>query len=116
MNAYLDAMRKYATFSGRATRSQFWIFTLIFFIAICIAAVLDVSLGTTVSGGGIISTIVSLVHLLPAISVYVRRLHDTDRSGWWYWFNLVPIVGPIVMLVFLCTRSTAGANRFGPAA
>jgi uncharacterized membrane protein YhaH (DUF805 family) len=115
MNAYLDGMRKYATFSGRATRSQFWLFTLAFVILNVIGTVLDAVLGTGVpQGPGAITALIMLVHLLPYISVFVRRLHDIDRTGWWYWFGVVPIIGGIVLLVFTCTRSTPGPNRFGP--
>jgi len=55
-----------------------------------------------------------LASFLPAISVIVRRLHDTDRSGWWYWIGLIPLVGAILLLVWFCTRGTSGPNRFGP--
>lgn len=114
MNAYLDGMRKYATFSGRATRSQFWLFSLMFIILNIVGAVIDAALGTgSPDGAGVITCLVALVHFLPYISVLVRRLHDIDRSGWWYWFGVVPIIGIIVLLVFLCTKSTVGPNRFG---
>ncbi|UWU20930.1 DUF805 domain-containing protein [Rhizobium sp. CB3060] len=117
MNAYLDGMRKYATFSGRATRSQFWLFTLMFVILDVIGAVLDAAIGTgTANGPGAIAGLVVLVHALPYISVFVRRLHDIDRTGWWYWFGAVPVIGFIVLLVFMCTQSTPGANRYGPPA
>ncbi|NLR98877.1 DUF805 domain-containing protein [Rhizobium sp. P38BS-XIX] len=117
MNAYLDGMRKYATFSGRATRSQFWLFTLIFGILNVVGAMLDAALGiSNPDGAGIITFLIVLVHFLPYISVLVRRLHDIDRSGWWYWLGLVPIIGIIVLIVFLCTRSMVGPNRFGPPA
>jgi uncharacterized membrane protein YhaH (DUF805 family) len=56
----------------------------------------------------------ALTNLLPGISVTVRRLHDTDRSGWWYWIGLIPLVGAILLLIWFCTRGTDGANRFGP--
>jgi uncharacterized membrane protein YhaH (DUF805 family) len=61
----------------------------------------------------IVSLIVSLVFLLPSIAVAVRRLHDTDRSGWWLLMFLLPLVGFIVLIVFLCQRGTQGQNRFG---
>lgn len=117
MNAYIDGMRKYATFSGRATRSQFWLFTLVFVILNIVGAVLDVVVGTGgPNGPGVITGLIVLVHFLPYISVFVRRLHDIDRSGWWYWFGVVPIIGGIVLLVFMCTRSTPGPNKYGPPA
>jgi len=117
MNAYLDGMRKYVTFSGRATRSQFWLFTLVFVILNVVGAVLDDALGTgSPDGPGAITGLVVLVHFLPYISVFVRRLHDIDRTGWWYWFGAVPVIGFIVLLVFMCTQSTPGPNQYGPPA
>jgi uncharacterized membrane protein YhaH (DUF805 family) len=69
--------------------------------------------GTEV-GVGIISSLVGLALLLPSIAVLVRRLHDTDRSGWWYWIVLIPILGWLVLLYFLVSAGTPGANRYGP--
>ncbi len=65
------------------------------------------------SNGSGLEGIVSLVFLLPGLSVFVRRMHDTDRSGWWFWLALIPIIGWIVILVFLCQKPTPGRNRFG---
>lgn len=115
MNAYLDAMRRYATFSGRSTRSQFWLFSLVLFGIIIVTFILDLALGT---GDGesvsLIAGLVSLIHLIPQLSVMVRRLHDIDKSGWWVLISFVPLAGIIVLLIFACTSSTPGANRFGP--
>lgn len=113
MNAYFDGLRKYATFSGRATRSQFWLFFLFLFIFVTIGLVIDDAMGTTNRDGGLVAGLIFVAHLLPYSAVTVRRLHDVDRSGWWFWIALVPLVGSIVLIVFLCTGSTPGANRFG---
>ncbi len=113
MNAYFDGLRKYATFSGRATRSQFWLFFLFLFIFVTIGLVIDDAMGTTNRDGGLVAGLIFVAHLLPYSAVTVRRLHDIDRSGWWFWIALVPLVGSIVLIVFLCTGSTPGANRFG---
>lgn len=113
MNAYFDGLRKYATFSGRATRSQFWLFFLFLFIFVTIGLVIDDAMGTTNRDGGLVAGLIFVAHLLPYSAVTVRRLHDIDRSGWWFWIALVPIVGSIVLIVFLCTGSTPAANRFG---
>jgi uncharacterized membrane protein YhaH (DUF805 family) len=115
MNAYLDGMKNYASFSGRSTRSQYWLFTLFFFIAMFVGAVLDEMAGTSLpDGGGPITVIIIAAHLLPYFAVFVRRMHDIDRSGWWLLVGVVPLVGFIAHIVFLCTASTPGTNRFGP--
>lgn len=117
MNAYFDAMRRYVTFGGRSTRAQFWLFTLIVVILGAVAAFLDGASGGMQQGEpGIVSGIVILAHFIPGLAVSVRRLHDIDRSGWWVLIGLVPLVGLIVLLVFACTASTPGPNRFGPPA
>jgi uncharacterized membrane protein YhaH (DUF805 family) len=100
---------KYATFEGRASRSEYWFFQLYHCLLLFAGIVLGLGgVGAFVLGAA------TLVNLLPALSVLVRRLHDTDRSGWWYWFMLVPLIGPILLIVWLCTRGSWGENRFGP--
>lgn len=115
MHYYTDAMRNYAVFSGRASRSQYWLFSLTLFIMLVVAMVIDQTLGDTTRNepAGLFTAIVYLAHVLPAIAVTVRRLHDTDRSGWWILAGLVPLIGQIALLVFMCSPSTPGANRFG---
>jgi uncharacterized membrane protein YhaH (DUF805 family) len=117
---------KYATFSGRAARSEYWWFALFSLIAAIVIMVVEGALGlgqgSMQSGGGgfsasynggILSIIWSLGNIIPSLAVGVRRLHDTDRSGWWLLIALVPIIGAIVLIVFFCSRGTAAANRFG---
>ncbi len=108
MNWYLGCWKKYATFSGRARRKEYWLFVLFNFIATLVAAFVDGFLGTSTFSG-----LYPLAAFIPSLAVGVRRLHDTDRSGWWWLINLVPIVGNIVFLVFLCLEGTPGENRFG---
>ena len=98
----------YATFSGRASRSEYWFFALYHILVVSICAVL-IPLGI----GATLLAISAIANVLPAVSVLVRRLHDTGRSGWWYWIALIPLVGPILVLVWLCTRGTPGDNAFG---
>ena len=81
MNAYFDGMRRYASFSGRSTRSQYWLFQLVQFALLVIGLIIDVSIGTDNPNGGLVVGIVAVVHLLPSFAVFVRRLHDSDRSG-----------------------------------
>jgi uncharacterized membrane protein YhaH (DUF805 family) len=112
---------KYVTFSGRAPRSEFWFWSLFVFIVTVVVAVLDVIVfGSNMASHGttphfqLFRAIWGLATLLPGISVTVRRLHDLDRVGWWYWLVLIPLVGAIWLLVWFCSRGTAGDNRFGP--
>ncbi|WP_432085863.1 DUF805 domain-containing protein [Streptomyces sp. bgisy095] len=109
MNWYLDVLKKYAVFSGRARRKEFWMFTLFNFIAAVILAILDNVLGIQ-----ILSIIYTLAVFLPALGVSVRRLHDTGRSGWWILIALVPLVGGIVLLVFNCLEGEQQQNAYGP--
>ena len=111
----LDALKKYAVFSGRASRSEYWLFVLLFLISYVIATILDISFDTfdEEAGIGTFGLIVLIALIVPSISCLVRRLHDTNRSGWWMLVNFVPLIGAIVLLVFTVTRGTEGDNRFG---
>jgi uncharacterized membrane protein YhaH (DUF805 family) len=113
---YLEALKKYAVFSGRARRMEYWYFVLFNLIVAIVLALIDTLLGTTtgVSSFGILSGIYSLAVLIPTLAVLVRRLHDIDRTGWWIFINLIPLVGTIVLLVFALTPGTPGSNRYGP--
>jgi len=117
MNWYLDVLKKYAVFTGRARRKEYWMFTL-FNVLISIALTfIDVLLLGHDMGDpgsiGIVSTLYSLAVLLPSLAVSIRRLHDTDRSGWWLLIALIPFIGAVVLLVFMCLDGTRGSNRFG---
>lgn len=109
MKWYLECWKKYVDFSGRARRSEYWMFVLFNILASAVALLLDVILATPLA----FSNLYSLAVILPGLAVAVRRLHDTDRSGWWLLINFVPVVGGIVLLVFFCGNSTPGENRFG---
>lgn len=114
---------KYVTFSGRAVRSEFWWFVLFIFAGNFILGIVDsVLFGTTVitdtgfeasTNTPVLSGLFGLATLLPGISVAVRRLHDIDRSGWWYWIILIPLVGFILLIVWFATGGTRGPNRYG---
>ena len=117
MELMFQPLWKYATFSGRARRMEYWLFVLFYVVAGMVATVVEVTLGLTLNGEnalGLVSTIWCLALFLPSLTVSVRRLHDTDRSGWWVLLMLVPVVGTIVLIVFFCLRGDAGRNRFGP--
>lgn len=106
--------RRFAEFGGRSRRKEYWMFTL--FSILCSAATLplDLAMGYTIDDNGPIGVIVSLVFLVPSISVSFRRLHDVDRSAWWLLLAFIPIIGWIILLVWNCTDGTPGPNRFGP--
>jgi uncharacterized membrane protein YhaH (DUF805 family) len=115
MNAYMDAMRRYVDFSGRASRSQFWLYVLFYIVIIVIAVVIDGLVFNSFNGGiGVLTLLASLIHLIPSLAVSIRRLHDTDRSGWWIFISLVPLIGGIWLIVLYCLDGTQGNNRFGP--
>ena len=116
MDWYLQALKKYAVFEGRARRKEYWFFVLFSVIGSIVLAFLDAMIGTIDldTGVGMLSGIYSLAILIPSIAVAVRRLHDTDRSGWWLLISLIPLIGTIALLVFLLQGGTPGPNRFGP--
>ena len=113
MPAVKTALTKYVTFEGRACRSEFWWYGLFMIICSIVAASADGLMIGESGGVGGGSLVVALGFLLPSVAVNVRRLHDIGRSGWWYFIALVPIVGAIVLLVWYCTKGTAGTNCFG---
>jgi uncharacterized membrane protein YhaH (DUF805 family) len=107
INCYIHAMKNYASFKGRARRSEYWYFVLVYFIISIIGVVLDLSLGMLGEGGsGPVGLVISLVHLVPSIAIAARRMHDVDKSGW---FQLVPLYN-----LYLCIKNgDVGSNRFG---
>ncbi|MFG1420139.1 DUF805 domain-containing protein [Roseixanthobacter liquoris] len=123
INSYLSVMRQYATFTGRTSRKDFWFYVLAVILLSLLAQVLDLMLfgGEVASGDGMVVVesygillgIVHLVHFVPGLAVSVRRLHDTDRTGWWLLLELTGI-GALVILVFNALAGTRGPNRFGP--
>lgn len=116
MSWFLEAMKKYATFEGRARRKEYWYFVLFCCLAAIALAIVDGIAGTFDEEAeiGLFSGLFILGTLVPSIAVLVRRLHDTNRSGWWVLINLVPVVGALVLLVFAVQDSQPGGNRFGP--
>lgn len=116
MNWFLMVLKKYAVFSGRAQRAEYWYYFL-FYLLIYIGLVMADGITGTFSaetGMGLLSGIFALGMLIPSLSVGVRRLHDTDRSGWWLLIALIPLIGGIVLIVFMVQDSTPGENKYGP--
>ncbi|OCG61711.1 DUF805 domain-containing protein [Gilliamella sp. GillExp13] len=118
MNWFISCItQNYANFNGRARRQEYWMFTLFSFLlnlALSIVGAILISISTSlVSVTNIISFVAWAALFLPSLAVAVRRLHDTDRSGWWVLIVLVPLIGAIVLLVFACMDSTPGSNQYG---
>ena len=101
--------KKYATFKGRASRSEFWWFNLHVCLMMILAMVGEYWFGTD----GILYCIVCLVLILPSLSCSVRRLHDKDKSGWWLLVEFIPLIGGIVLLVWFISVGNFGKNHFG---
>lgn len=116
MNWYLEVLKKYAVFTGRARRQEFWMFVLFSWIISVVLSIIDYATGLTHAAGGtaVLSTLYGLAVLIPSLAVSWRRLHDTNRSGWWILIGFVPFVGWIILIVFYATEGTRGPNRFGP--
>ena len=110
----------YATFKGRARRSEYWFIQLFLVLTNLAVAAIDLALMNgdvdrfiDNGGGGIVGLIWILVTIVPALAVLVRRLHDTDKSGWWALIGLVPFVGAIVLLIFTVLDSDVAENKYG---
>lgn len=114
MNWFLLALKKYAVFSGRSQRSEYWFFVLFYLIIYIVLAVLDGLVFKSGSQIGILSGVFSLAMIVPSLAVAARRLHDTDRSGWWQLLVLIPLIGVIVLIVFLAQDTKPGENKYGP--
>jgi uncharacterized membrane protein YhaH (DUF805 family) len=115
MNWYLTVLKKYAQFSGRARRREYWMFYLVNVLVVFCLVFLEPLLGIPQANGlGLLTGLYILLLILPTLAVGVRRLHDTGRSGWWMLLVLVPIIGPIVLFVFSVLDSEPGDNRYGP--
>ena len=114
MSWYLEVLKKYAVFSGRARRKEFWYFTLFNVIIWLVLMILSAAAGRARVIISVLSVLYGLAVIIPGLAVEVRRLHDTGRSGWWILIGLVPFIGAIVLLVFLVQDSQPGANQYGP--
>jgi uncharacterized membrane protein YhaH (DUF805 family) len=115
VDAVRSCFRQYVGFSGRARRAEFWWFQLFDVLVGVLAFAVDSLLKLTdAQGNGPVQGMVSLVLLLPGLAVFVRRMHDINRSGWWWLLVLLPIVGWIILLVWTLRDSTPGPNRYGP--
>lgn len=115
MNSYIHALKNYAEFNGRASRREYWMFSLSHIIILALILWLSMAFETVVSGlTSILSILYMIVTLIPHLAVLVRRLHDTNQSGWFYFISFIPFIGPIILFVFLCKKGTSGDNNYGP--
>src|SRR5919199_988886 len=116
MSWYLEVLKKYAVFDGRARRKEYWMFFLINVVISVVLIAIDSLIGTfsRQTGVGLLQGIYSLAVLIPSIAVTVRRLHDTGRTGWWILIGLIPFIGGIVLLIFMVLDSEPGTNQYGP--
>ena len=115
MNYYIDVLKKYAVFDGRATRREYWMFVLWnFIISVVVGIVMSILTAVTNSSFFVLLVWVYILGvMLPSLGVSVRRLHDTSRSGWWLLISLIPLIGGIVLLIFYVQDSKPD-NQFGP--
>ena len=126
MDWFVLVLKKYAQFQGRSRRSEFWYFYLFYTLIVMVLLIPALALlalganshNSLATGlGGLLYLLIfvlSLAGLVPCLAVTVRRLHDIGRSGWFYFISFVPLVGPVILLVFLCTDSQPGDNLYGP--
>ncbi|HSG31486.1 MAG TPA: DUF805 domain-containing protein [Thermodesulfobacteriota bacterium] len=115
MNWYIEVLKKYAVFGGRARRKEYWIFSLIHIIVCFVLTFIDSQLGLLKDEGpGVIGGLYILATLIPNIAVSIRRVHDVGKSGWWLLILFVPFIGGILLLYYLVKDSDPGQNQYGP--
>ena len=122
MNWYIKCLKQYADFKGRARRKEYWMFVLfncIFSLILTFADhLLHLQVKMQVLGDttqiNILATIYAFAVLIPGIAACVRRLHDAGKSGWYWLIDIIPVIGPIWLLVLLCKDSQPGENKYGP--
>ena len=117
MQWFMTVLQKWSDFSSRARRREYWFFVLFYVLILIALTFVDTlaGLGSAAMGGvGVLTCLFWLAMLIPSLAVGVRRLHDTDRSGWWLLIAFIPLIGAIVLIVFYLLDSQPGDNRFGP--
>ncbi|MDD1796196.1 DUF805 domain-containing protein [Enterovibrio makurazakiensis] len=115
MNDYIGVLKKYAVFKGRARRKEYWTFILVNIVVSFVLGYVDQLVGSynAEAGIGTLGMVYAVAVLVPTLAVTVRRLHDTDKVGWWAFLSIVPF-GVIVLLIMQAFEGTKGSNRFGP--
>jgi len=116
MEWFLVAWMRAADFTGRSRRREYWYFQLfngLVFILLLVFGILYQKTGGSLQSMVIPCSVYSLMSFLPSLSCTIRRLHDTGRSGWWYWIGIIPLIGAIILLVFLVSDSDPDWNEYG---
>jgi len=113
MHWYLQALNKYAVFTGRSRRKEYWMFQLINLLIAAVLIAADLASGMRSFGVNALLALYTLATVIPSLAVTIRRLHDINRSGWWLLISLVPF-GGLVLLIFACIDSDPGPNQYGP--
>ena len=108
-DAIKSGFSNYVNFSDRASRSEYWYWVLFTILAEIVTSIVDYAIGYQVT-----TSLFGLAVFLPGLAVAIRRLHDLDRSGWWFLLAFIPIVGWIILIIWYCSRGSEGQNRFGP--
>ena len=106
--AITSGFSNYVNFSDRAVRSEYWYWVLFVILVDIVTNIIDLALGVQVT-----TSLFGLATFLPSLAIGIRRLHDLDRTGWWILLSFIPIVGWIILIIWNCTKGTAGSNRFG---
>lgn len=121
MDAVKSVYSNYANFGGRARRSEYWYFILFMLLVELACIIVSAVIGRAGDGPNAIGMVIGLALMLfglasiiPGLALTIRRLHDSDRSGWWILIGLIPFIGGILLLIWYCTPGTTGPNKFGP--
>jgi uncharacterized membrane protein YhaH (DUF805 family) len=117
MSWYIGVLKKYAVFEGRARRKEYWMYQLFNMLALLALYIPSILIGVALDSpavAAILPGLYVLAVIVPTIAVSVRRFHDQDKSGWWYLLALIPSVGAIILIVFMCIEGTPGPNQYGP--
>lgn len=117
MEWMLMPLKRYAEFSGRSRRMEYWMFLLGVVIVAIILSIIESILGLSGMVGGFygpLTLLLVLAIIIPGIAVQVRRFHDQDKTGWLVLLGFIPIIGGIIVLVFMCLEGTKGPNQYGP--
>ncbi len=109
MQWYLKVLKNYVGFQGRARRKEYWMFVLVNVIISIVLSIVE----SIANISSVLTGIYSLAILLPSLAVGARRLHDTGKSGWWQLLSLIPLIGTIILLVFMCLDSEDKENKYG---
>jgi uncharacterized membrane protein YhaH (DUF805 family) len=112
MKYFIKALKNYANFNGRANRSEFWYFIL--FNLLIVYGFIGLGAITEIDIFPIIGIIILIGTIIPNLALTVRRLHDTDKSGWYYFVALIPLIGGIWLIVLMASEGTIGENQYGP--